>query len=105
IWYKSPTDKVFIDGRFYTSYPVKVVLEYLKFYFDLPCGAEVLDAYPHDFVLIATSAPARHLMEQRRDWKLLYRDDDSLLYARASAPAANLPGLPVIGAAHPGGFP
>jgi hypothetical protein len=44
-------------------------------------------------------------MEQRRDWKLLYRDDNSLLYARASAPAAKLPGLPVIGAAHPSGFP
>jgi hypothetical protein len=36
---------------------------------------------------------------------LLYRDDNSLLYARESAPEANLPGLPVIGAAHPHGFP
>jgi hypothetical protein len=44
-------------------------------------------------------------MEQRRDWKLLYRDDHSLLYAHAGAPAANLPGLPVIGGAHPNGFP
>jgi hypothetical protein len=49
--------------------------------------------------------PARHLMDQRRDWKLLYRDENSLLYARASAPAADLPGLPVIATAPPSGFP
>jgi hypothetical protein len=105
IWHTFPGDKVFIDGRNDTVYPPEVVHDYLLFRFDLNRGARVLDAYPHDFVLIATSAPARHLMEQRRDWKLLYRDDNSLLYARASAPAANLPGLPVIGAAHPHGFP
>jgi hypothetical protein len=105
IWHTSPADRVFIDGRNDTVYPPEVVHNYLLFRFDLHGGAHVLDAYPHDFVLIAASAPARHLMEQRRDWKLLYRDDASLLYARASAPAASLPGLPVTGAAHPRGFP
>jgi hypothetical protein len=65
----------------------------------------VLDSYPHDFVLIGPDVPARQLMDQRRDWKLLYRDENSLLYARASAPAADLPGLPVIATAPPSGFP
>ena len=105
IWHAASGSKIFVDGRDDTVYPLEIVGQYLQFHFDLPGGAHVLDAYPHDFVLIAASAPARHLMEQRRDWKLLYRDDNSLLYARASAPAANLPGLPVTGAAHPGGFP
>ncbi len=105
IWHTFPADKVFIDGRNDTVYPPDVVRDYLLFRFDLPGGAHVLDAYPHDFVLIPTAAPARHLMERRHDWKLLYRDDESLLYARASAPAAGLPDLPVTGAAHPGGFP
>jgi hypothetical protein len=105
IWHAASGSKIFVDGRDDTVYPLEIVRQYLQFHFDLPGGAHVLDAYPHDFVLIAASAPARHLMEQRRDWKLLYRDDNSLLYARASAPAANLPGLPVTGAAHPGGFP
>jgi hypothetical protein len=75
-------------------YPLEVVHDYLLFRFDLPGGPHVLEAYPHDFVLISTAAPARHLMEQRHDWKLLYRDDDALLYARANAPAASLPGCP-----------
>ena len=105
IWHAAPADKIFVDGRYDTAYPPEVIHDYLLFYFDLPGGAHVLDAYPHDFVLIATSAPARHLMERRHDWKLLYRDGDVLLYARASASASNLPDLPVTGAPLSGGFP
>jgi hypothetical protein len=106
IWHAAPQDKVFIDGRYDTVYPFKVIGDYLEFYFDLPGAGAVLDAYPHDFVLIGTSAPARRLMERRMDWKLLYRDPDALLYARASMPAARLPGLPATASAPPPGeFP
>jgi hypothetical protein len=106
IWHATPENKLFVDGRYDTAYPIEVIRDYLLFRFDLPGATHVLDAYPHDLVLISTAAaPARHLMEQRGDWKLLYLDDNSLLYARASAPAANLPGLPVIGAAQPSRFP
>ena len=95
IWHAAPADKVFIDGRYDTVYPFKVIRDYLEFYFDEPDASAVLESYPHDFVLIGLQAPARRLMERRRDWKLLYRDNDALLYARASAPAARLPDLPV----------
>jgi hypothetical protein len=105
IWHGAPEDKVFVDGRSDSVYPLKVIHDFLLFRFDLQGADRVLAAYPHDFVLISTTAAARHLMEQRHDWKLLYRDDDALLYARASAPAASLPGLPVTGTAHRGGFP
>ena len=105
IWHTFPAAKVFIDGRNDTVYPPGVVRDYLLFRFDLAGGGQVLDAYPHDFVLISTAAPARHLIEQRHDWKLLYRDDDALLYARASALAASLPDLPVTGTPRRGGFP
>jgi hypothetical protein len=105
IWHVANESKVFIDGRDDTVYPSSVVHDYLLFQFDLAGAAHVLDAYPHDFVLISSAAPARHLMERRNDWKLLYRDDDALLYARASSPAASLPGLPVSGVPPPGGFP
>jgi hypothetical protein len=105
IWHAAPDDKVFIDGRYDTVYPFKVIGEYLQFYFDQPGGWAVLDSYPHDFVLIRPDAPARRLMERRRDWKLLYRDDDALLYAPARSAAAELPGLPVTASTRPGGFP
>ncbi|MGZ6251721.1 MAG: hypothetical protein ACXWM1_01485 [Candidatus Binataceae bacterium] len=105
IWHTFPSDRVFIDGRNDTVYPPEVVHDYLLFRFNLPGGAQVLDNYPHDFVLIPSIATARHLMEQRHDWKLLYRDRDALLYARASAPVASLKDLPVTGAAPAGAFP
>jgi hypothetical protein len=105
IWHAAPQDKIFIDGRYDTVYPFNVVGDYLEFYFDQPGAGAVLDSYPHDFVLIGPEVPARHLMEHRRDWKLLYRDGNSLLYARANAPAAELPGLPVTATAPPSGFP
>jgi hypothetical protein len=105
IWHAAPDDKVFIDGRYDTVYPFKVIGEYLQFYFDQPGGWAVLDSYPHDFVLIRPDAPSRRLMERRRDWKLLYRDDDALLYAPARSAAAELPGLPVTASTRPGGFP
>lgn len=106
IWHSAPENKVFVDGRSDSVYPLKVIHDFLLFRFDLPDAVGVLNAYPHDYVLISTTAaPARHLMEHRRDWKLLYRDDDALLYARVSASAASLPGLPVTGAASAGGFP
>jgi len=105
IWHAAPADKVFIDGRYDTVYPFKVIRDYLAFYFDEPGAGAVLDSYPHDFVLIGPRAPARRLMERRRDWKLLYRDVDALVYARASAPVASLPGLPVTATSMPHGFP
>jgi hypothetical protein len=106
IWHFATQDKVFIDGRYDTVYPFKVIGDYLEFYFDRPGADAVLDSYRHDFVLIGTSAPARRLMERRPDWKLLYRDDDALLYIRTSAPAANLPRSPATATAAPAdGFP
>ena len=52
IWHAAPEDKVFIDGRYDTVYPFKVIRDYLDFYFDQPGAGAVLDSYPHDFVLI-----------------------------------------------------
>ena len=66
IWHAAPADKVFIDGRYDTVYPLKVILDYLDFYFDQPGAGAVLDSYPHDFVLIGPRAPARRLMERRK---------------------------------------
>ncbi len=105
IWHAAPQDKVFIDGRYDTVYPFKVIRDYLEFYFDQSGAGAVLDSYPHDFVLIGSRAPARRLMVRQRDWKLLYRDDDALLYARASAPTASLPDLPATTPALPCAFP
>ncbi len=105
IWHAAPEDKVFIDGRYDTVYPRSVIRDYLDFHFDRPRADVVLDSWPHDFVLIAAHSPARRLMDRRRDWRLIYRDADSLLYTRSNAPAARLHDLPVVGVARATGFP
>jgi hypothetical protein len=105
IWHAVPPDRVFIDGRYDTVYPLSVIRDYLKFRFDLPGASAMLHAYSHDFVLIAPRAPAVRVMALNKHWKLLYRDSAALLYGRTDSLAAHLPGLPVTGTAPPEQFP
>ncbi|HZO82140.1 MAG TPA: hypothetical protein VFB33_10650 [Candidatus Binataceae bacterium] len=105
IWHAVPPDRVFIDGRYDTLYPLHVIRDYLEFYFDRPGAHATLNSYPHDFVLIGPHTPAAKLMARRGDWTLLYRDSAALLYARANSPAARIPGLPVNGVALAAQFP
>jgi hypothetical protein len=91
IWRESPESKIFIDGRFDLVYSPLIVRRYLDFYAALPDAASALAAYPHDYVLIPPAAPAYKFMLPRADWKLIYRDPDSALFARAESPAARIP--------------
>lgn len=86
IWHLAPGSKVFIDGRYDTVFPTKVINDYLRFYFDWPGAAVVLSAYPHDFVLIQPSAPAFVLMSRTPRWKLVYSDPDAALFAHTDKP-------------------
>jgi len=98
IWHMTPASKVFIDGRYDTVYSTTEINDYLQFYFDHPGGSRVLSAYPHDLVLIPPRAAAFHLMTNATVWTLVYKDENSALFARAGSPAANIPGVPVTGA-------
>jgi hypothetical protein len=97
IWRLTPASKVFIDGRYDTVYSITEINDYLLFYFDRPGGSRVLSAYPHDFVLIPPRSAAFRLMTNAAGWALVYRDENSALFARAGSPAANIPGIPVTG--------
>jgi hypothetical protein len=97
IFHLAPECKVFVDSRYDMVYPQNVLADYFDSFFDRARAAAVLDAYPHDFVLIPSSAPARALMERRADWRLIYSDPNALLFARANSPAARLEGVPVRG--------
>jgi hypothetical protein len=70
------------------------------FRFDYRDGAaRILDAYPHDFVLIPPGFEAYGVILKSARWKLIYRDQDSALFARADSLAARIPNIPVSGAA------
>ncbi|MGH7913696.1 MAG: hypothetical protein ACREPW_03460, partial [Candidatus Binataceae bacterium] len=105
IWRMAPSSKVFIDGRYDFAYPMSVIRDYFDFKFDGPRAAAVLDAYPHDYVLMTPASPVRELMERRLDWKLIYSDSDASLFARADSPAAHLEGVPIRGRVQPQAFP
>ena len=103
IWHLAPGSRVFIDARYDTVYPQSVIRDYILFH--LGESDAVLDAYRHDFVLIAPKLRARSLMDARRDWRLVYRDDAALVYAPAGSPAARIAGIPIAGVAPPTSFP
>ena len=105
IFHLAPESRVFIDSRYDMVYPQKVLADYFDFFFDGPRAAAVLNAYPHDFVLIPPTAPVRALMERRPDWKLIYSDSNALLFARTDSPAARFDGVPIRGRPPPDTFP
>ncbi len=104
IWHTAPASKVFIDGRYDTVYSEKVINQYLDFINGRPDAARVLQAYPHDFVLIPRMSPtlkrispALQVMRDAPKWKLIYSDRVWLLFARADSAAAKIPGVPIVG--------
>jgi hypothetical protein len=64
----------------------------------------VLTAYPHEFILFPTESPPSRFMTTREDWKLIYRDPVSSLFARADSPATRIAGVPVLSATAPPSF-
>jgi hypothetical protein len=97
IWQLEPESKVFIDGRYDTIYPVTVINQYLDFIDARPDALKSLGEYPHDLVLIPLKAPAVTIMNATPGWKLIYRDGNAVLFARADSAAAGLPGAPIEG--------
>jgi len=100
IWHLGSDSKVFVDGRYDTVYPPRVIKDYLAFYYwVLPGADKVPKSYAQDFILIPPDAKAYGKMIRIPGWKLIYRDGESALFARADSRAAQLPGIPVRGSA------
>jgi hypothetical protein len=74
-----------------------LINQYIGFYFDRGGAQALLTAYPHDFVLIPPNSRAYNLMCRQADWKLIYRDTDSVLFVRADSAAAKISAGPVAG--------
>jgi hypothetical protein len=92
IWHTAPASKVFIDGRYDTVYPDRVIRDYMRFYFALPGAERMLAAYPHDFAIIPPTVKAYTLLRRQSGWRLIYQDRCAAMFARAQAAA----GLPAV---------
>ncbi|MGH7925214.1 MAG: hypothetical protein ACREQH_11565, partial [Candidatus Binatus sp.] len=91
IWHMLPGSKVFIDGRYDTVYPPKIIDDYLAYSTGKPAGRETLVRYPHDFILVTPQDnPAYQLAITQPGWKQLYRDDSCVLLGRDNSAAAKL---------------
>ena len=77
-------------------YPENIQRDYLDFLHGGIGAERVLNAYPHDFVLMPTDGPQYRFMLKQKAWRLVYRDPVAQLFARAGSTAARLPGAPVI---------
>lgn len=104
-WHTSPPSKIFIDGRSDQLFPPRVIRDYYDFYYGSPRAENVLDEYPHGFVLVPPESDAFAVVAKNPDWKLIYRDDDAALFARATSQAAQLQGAPAVASSGPKFFP
>ena len=105
IYHASPATRMFIDPRFDTVYPERVIGDYLAFHFNLPRAKRALDDYPTQLVLIEPQMAGAALMASLSGWTPVYRDRDSILYARAGSPASKLSDVPATGAVGAQEFP
>jgi len=96
IWHDAPASKIFIESLFEAYYPETVQDDYFAFETGSSRATEVLNAYPHDFILFPTESPPSRFMATRSAWKLIYRDPVASLFARADSPAARIAGIPVL---------
>lgn len=105
IFHDWPRDKVFLDSRFEMIYPRRIIEAYLAFAFDRPGAAQTLSGFPNDFVLINPKSVAADVMASAAQWRLIYSDSDSTLYARRDSRAAGIAGVPIRGATPAPVFP
>jgi hypothetical protein len=105
IWHTAPGSKVFIDGRYDTVFPLPIIYKFALFNFNQPGGDAILREFPNDFVLVKSDSPSAKLMDAQAEWKLIYQDAASRLYAPRDSVAAKMAGTPVIGDAQPGRIP
>jgi hypothetical protein len=98
---EAPESKVFIDGREDMAYPMELLRKYIIFRGGGPGASEVLQEYPPDYVLIRVGKSAYRFMIKQPDWRLIYRDNISALFAQANSAAAHFKGIPFEGHSGP----
>jgi hypothetical protein len=86
IWHMHPESRVFIDGRSELVYSDKIIEDYLRFLFGRPGGEHLLERYPHDYVLVAPQSGAYKFASANPQWRIIYQDTVSVLFARSRSP-------------------
>ena len=75
------------------SIPTSCERDYAIFFYGMDGADRLLEAYPHDFVLIGAHTKGCDVVRRDARWHLLYSDQTAALFARAELPGKE----PVIG--------
>lgn len=85
-WELHPHVKVSLDGRYEVAYEPRVFDEHWQFFEGESHWEDLLDAYPHDAILVNQSAKVRPMLEKFRrqdsNWRFIYEDDAYVILAR-----------------------
>jgi hypothetical protein len=102
LWHMGDAFKVYIDPRGELVYTDQQEGDYAKFFYGMDGAEKLLDAYPHDYVLMGVHTRGADLVRNDPRWHLLYSDQTAALFGRTALPGEG----PVAGnVAGPGGKP
>jgi len=88
IWHLHPNQRVAIDGRYLTVYPVDFVERYLRAYTDgtLP---QFLAPHPVDAWLVESDGPTAAALRRDSSWREIYRDRLAAVFESSAAARAH----------------
>jgi hypothetical protein len=82
MWCCHPDFRVAIDGRYETVYQQDVYQEYFAFTSGKKGWDIFLRKYPHDAVLLKANTDTHRLMNDEKDWQMVYSDPTSVVFVR-----------------------
>jgi hypothetical protein len=92
LWHAGDAFKVYIDPRGELVYSDKQERDYAIFFYGQDGAQQLLDGYPHDYVLMGADTKGADIVRKDPRWRLLYSDQTAVLFGRAALPAG-----PVVG--------
>jgi hypothetical protein len=84
LWHMGDAFKVYIDPRGELVYTDKQEGDYAKFYYGMDGADKLLEAYPHDYVLMGVHTKGADIVRKDARWRLIYQDGTAALFAKAS---------------------
>lgn len=85
LWHMGDAFKVYIDPRGELVYTDQQEGDYAKFYYGMEGADKLLEAYPHDYVLMGVHTKGADMVRKDPRWRLIYQDGTAALFAKASA--------------------
>jgi hypothetical protein len=88
LWHMGEVFKVYIDPRGELVYTDKQEGDYARFFYGMEGSEALLDAYPHDYVLMGVHTKGADLVRRDPHWQLIYEDATAALFKRVPVNSA-----------------